>query len=152
MNKTDPWVQIVGGLHRRAASEVDPIQKPVAQHLPKGRGSIGSAMANASSISRIEWQTTCTILVSWSDSTLGCYVDQTWRAGFARTDGVCGLTGKPVRRGDPVFRPLQRADATPKNAFDMILADTVPNAKEITFDGFDNHIASLPAVRLERRA
>jgi hypothetical protein len=93
-------------------------------------------MANASSISRIEWQTTCTILVSWSDSTLGRYVDQTWRAGFARTDGICGLTGKTVRRGDPVFRPLQRGDATPKNAFDMILADTVPNENETTFDGF----------------
>jgi len=123
-------------LHSRAASEVDPVQKPVAQNLPQSRTSIKPAMANASSISRIEWQTTCTILVSWSDSTLGRYVDQTWRAGFARTDGICGLTGKPVRRGDPVFRPLQRADAAPKNAFDMILADTLPDAKEITFDGF----------------
>lgn len=136
MNITDPWVQIVGGLRSRAVSAAESIQKPVAHCLLNRCASMRSAMANASSIRRIEWQTACTILVSWSDSTLGRYVDQTWRAGFARTDGICGLTGKPVRRGDPVFRPLQRGDAAPKNAFDMILADTVPNAKEITFDGF----------------
>jgi hypothetical protein len=131
VNRNDPWVQIVGDLHCRAASEVDPMPKP-NYHRLLNCASMWSAMANASSIRRIEWQTTCTILISWSDSTLGRYVDQIWRAGFARTDGVCGLTGKPVRRGDAVFRPLQRGGDAPKNAFDMILAETVPNAKEIT--------------------
>jgi hypothetical protein len=91
---------------------------------------MSSAKANASSIRRIEWQTTRTVLVSWSDSTLGRYEDQTWRAGFARTAGFCGLTGVPVRRGDVVFRPFQRGGATPTNALDMILADTLPSAEE----------------------
>ncbi|AUT66064.1 DUF3331 domain-containing protein [Paraburkholderia terrae] len=110
------------------------MQTPAKDCPPEGCKSMTSAMANSSSINRIEWQTTCTILVSWSDSRLGRYVEQTWRAGFARTTGVCGLTGKFVRRGDPVFRPLRRGSAAPRNAFDMILANTVPKAKEIAFD------------------
>lgn len=128
---TDPWGQIVSRLHNSAAA-FDPIQQRVPYRVSKDSAS----MANASSVSRIERQTTYTILVSWSDPTLGSYVDQTWRAGVARTDGVCGLTGKPVRRGDPVFRPLPREVAPLKNPFDMILADTVPNSTESAFAGF----------------
>ncbi|ACC74651.1 DUF3331 domain-containing protein [Paraburkholderia phymatum] len=113
MSRVDPWSQIVTGLHDRP--------RFVPQWDPT------AAMANASSIRRIEWQTSCTILVSWSDSTLGRFEDQTWRAGFARTSGVCGLTGVPVRRGDPVFRPLQKGGVMPRNALDMILARTLPH-------------------------
>ncbi|GAB2891127.1 hypothetical protein GCM10027093_27780 [Paraburkholderia jirisanensis] len=79
-------------------------------------------------ISRIEWQTSCTILVSWSDPTRGRYVDQIWRMGFARRSGICLLTSTPVQRGDPVFRPLYRKGAEPPNARDMILAATLPVA------------------------
>jgi hypothetical protein len=131
MKRIDPWMQIVSGLHERAPYAAQPDSMPVAQRSRKRRhamtgamtGTIARAMANASSIRRIEWQTTCTILVTWSDSTLGHYEDQTWREGFARTPGICGLTGVPVRRGDPVFRPLHRGSALPANALDMILAD-----------------------------
>ncbi|AUT75052.1 DUF3331 domain-containing protein [Paraburkholderia hospita] len=125
MNRIDPWFQIVSGLHGRGrfAAQQNPAS---AGRGPRERCSpMITAMANASSIRRIEWQTTCTILVTWSDSTLGRFEDQTWRAGFARTSGICGLTGVPVRRGDPVFRPLQRAGVLPRNAFDMIRADTL---------------------------
>jgi hypothetical protein len=132
--KIDPWTQIVGDLHFPGVFTVDPVRPPSSDHPLGVLQSLTGVMANASSIRRIEWQTTCTILVSWSDSRYGSYVDQTWRAGFARINGICGLTGKPVRRGDPVFRPLQRNNAAPKNAFDMILASTVPNGTEITFD------------------
>jgi hypothetical protein len=125
MNRIDPWMQIVGVLRGRARFVAQP-DPSIAARGPRERcGSMSMAMANASSIRRIEWQTTCTILVSWSDSTLGRFEDQTWRAGFARTSGVCGLTGVPVRRGDPVFRPLQKGGVTPRNALDMILADTL---------------------------
>ncbi|MBN3763750.1 DUF3331 domain-containing protein [Burkholderia sp. Ac-20365] len=120
MNRIDPWLQIVSGLHGRSRFTAQQSLAPSERCSP-----MTVAMANASSIRRIEWQTTCTILVSWSDSTLGHFEDQTWRAGFARTSGVCGLTGEPVRRGDPVFRPLQRAGVLPRNAFDMILANTL---------------------------
>ena len=125
MNRIDPWMQIVSGLHGRARFVAQPSPAPAARGPRERCGSMTTAMANAVSIRRIEWQTTCTILVSWSDSTLGRFEDQTWRAGFARTSGVCGLTGVPVRRGDPVFRPLQKGGVTPRNALDMIRADTL---------------------------
>ena len=125
MNRIDPWLQIVSALHGRALRAAQPDRAPAIRGLRERSQSLRTAMANASSIRRIEWQTTCTILVSWSDSTLGRFEDQTWRAGFARTAGVCGLTGVPVRRGDPVFRPLHRAGAMPRNALDMIRADTL---------------------------
>lgn len=114
MRNTDPWTQIVGGLEH-------PV--PIIQGWRELCTPTRTAMANASSIHRIEWQTTCTVLISWSDSTLGRFDEQTWRAGFARTSGICGLTGMPVRRGDPVFRPLPRGGVKPTNAFDMIRAD-----------------------------
>ena len=132
--RSDPWTQIVGDLHIPGVFTVDPVQAESSERPLEVCQSRTCAIANASSIRRIEWQTTCTILVSWSDSRYGRFVDQTWRAGFARTNGICGLTGKSVRRGDPVFRPLHRGNTAPKNAFDMILANTVPNGTEITFD------------------
>ncbi|MEX3933680.1 DUF3331 domain-containing protein [Paraburkholderia phymatum] len=116
MNGSDPWSQIVDWLHGQA-----PDMRESRELCRPAR----SPVANASSIDRIERQTTSTILVSWSDSTFGRYQDQMWRAGFARTSGVCGLTGAPVRRGDPVFRPLVRVGAKPLNALDMILAATL---------------------------
>ena len=109
-------------------------------------------MANALTISRIEWQTTCTILVSWSDSTLGRYEDQTWRAGFARTAGICGLTGALVRRGDAVFRPLQRGAVAPTNSLDMILADTLPGAKETMGIPDFAHYLSTSTIPESKRA
>jgi hypothetical protein len=133
MNGIDPWLQIVKWLRghppeaaraiRRGAYVVREFGREFGQEFGQGRQPC--AMANRLSISRIEWQTDSTILVSWSDPTLGRYQDQTWRAGFARTAGVCGLTGMPVRRGDAVYKPLIRAGARPLNAFDMILADTL---------------------------
>ncbi|MGH8781294.1 DUF3331 domain-containing protein [Paraburkholderia sp.] len=80
-------------------------------------------MANVSSITRIEWATPGTILISWSDSTLGRYQDQLWRAGFAHASSVCGLTGATVRRGDAVFRPVARVRDRPVNVSDVILAE-----------------------------
>jgi hypothetical protein len=125
MNRIDPWMQIVSVLHGRARFVAQPDPAPAVRRPRERCRSMSAGMANASSIRRIEWQTTCTILVSWSDSTLGRIEDQTWRAGYARTSGICGLTGVPVRRGDPVFRPLQKGGVTPRNAFDMILANTL---------------------------
>jgi hypothetical protein len=72
-----------------------------------------------SSIRRIEWQTIYTILASWPNSTLGQHEDQTWRAGFARTAGIWGLMGVPVRRDDSAFRPLHRVGVRPSKALDM---------------------------------
>jgi hypothetical protein len=135
MKRIDPWSHIIKGLRGHPADIGHAIRKAsFASHdfddpLP-------CAIANVVSIRRIERQTESTILVSWSDPTLGRYQDQTWRAGFARTAGVCGLTGMPVRRGDPVFRPVVRGGFRPLNAFDMILADTLLRANVRMADPF----------------
>ena len=88
MNSIDPWTRIVGGLHDRSVTSAQPDSALAVRAAREHSATKTGAMANASSIRRIEWQTTCTILVSWSDSTLGRFEDQTWRAGFARTSGV----------------------------------------------------------------
>ncbi|HVE10802.1 MAG TPA: DUF3331 domain-containing protein [Paraburkholderia sp.] len=67
-----------------------------------------------------------TISVYWSDPCSGHYAEQIWRMGFARIDAACVLTGTPIRRGDPVFRPHARATKAPANAGRMILASAVP--------------------------
>jgi hypothetical protein len=124
MKHIDPWSHIVKGLRGHPHDIGDAIRK--ASFASRDfDDSLRCGMANILSIRRIERQTESTILVSWSDPTLGRYQDQTWRAGFARVAGVCGLTGMPVRRGDPVFRPVVRGGFRPLNAFDMILADTL---------------------------
>ncbi|MFC0398749.1 DUF3331 domain-containing protein [Paraburkholderia rhizosphaerae] len=127
MNVTDSWSQIVKGLRGHPSDIARTMRR--ANYAPCDLDDgLPPAMANVSSIRRIERQTGSTILVSWSDPTLGRYQDQAWRAGFARKPGVCGLTGMPVRRGDAVYRPVVRGGVRPLNALDMILAETLPLA------------------------
>jgi hypothetical protein len=83
------------------------------------------AVCGVATIRSIEWQTDTTVLVSWSDATRGSYLDQTWRAGYARVRGVCAVSGMSVKRGDVVFRPYYRGAAPPSNALDMILASVL---------------------------
>src|SRR5215469_4452968 len=103
MNGNDPWLQIVSSLGGQTLINALLSRKPIVHRSLERCKSTTSAMANAVSILRIEWQTNRTILISWSDATLGRYEDQTWRAGLAYRSGICGLTGAPVRRGDAVF-------------------------------------------------
>jgi hypothetical protein len=127
MKHIDPWSHTVKGLRGHPVDIGRAIRK--ASFALHGLDDTSPcSMANVVSIRRIERQTESTILVSWSDPTLGRYQDQTWRAGFARVAGICGLTGLPVRRGDPVFRPVVRSGFRPLNAFDMILAETLLRA------------------------
>ncbi|BCG01600.1 hypothetical protein PPGU19_061680 (plasmid) [Paraburkholderia sp. PGU19] len=79
MNRIDPWLQIVSGLHGHIRFAPLPNRNPAVHGTRERCSPITHSMANASSIRRIEWQPTCTILVSRSDSTLGRYEDQTWR-------------------------------------------------------------------------
>lgn len=130
MNRIDPWRQIVSSLHSRSRFAAHLHRAPVLAESLGRRNAMTCAMANALFIRRIEWKTTSTILVSWSDPTLGRYEDQSWRAGFAHTTGICRLTGMPVRPGDAVFRPRQFGGTTLTNALDMILADALRGAEE----------------------
>ncbi|WP_429563219.1 DUF3331 domain-containing protein [Paraburkholderia sp. MM6662-R1] len=65
--------------------------------------------------------------VSWSDPCTGRYADQIWRFGLAQVDSFCALTGRPIRRGDPVFRPRLSSTRLPANHNRMILASAIPD-------------------------
>ncbi|MEX3969624.1 DUF3331 domain-containing protein [Paraburkholderia caribensis] len=52
---------------------------------------------------------------SWQDPALGRMTDQRWKAGKARYEGVCALTGVSIRRGDRVFKPFGLRRETPNH-------------------------------------
>jgi len=45
--------------------------------------------------------------------------------GLARADAICVLSGKPIRRGDSIFRPRVYGSQVPVNRHRMILASAV---------------------------
>jgi hypothetical protein len=68
-----------------------------------------------------------TATVSWSDPQ-GCkYGEQVWRLAAARRAGTCVLTGRPIARGEPIYRPT-KADPPPTNADAMMLAAALDEA------------------------
>ncbi|MPV57373.1 hypothetical protein CFB46_31550 [Burkholderia sp. HI2761] len=78
-----------------------------------------------SSIAVTECLSLSMISVSWSDSCSGRYTEQIWCRSRARVPSVCVLTGRAIRRGDPVFRPRASDICLPSNRQRMILAATV---------------------------
>ncbi|WP_233836738.1 DUF3331 domain-containing protein [Paraburkholderia sp. ZP32-5] len=125
MAALDPWPGIVywlveeRRLPRPVTQKISPRPQDGYRECPM-RTSTGALV-----IIGIELQANATLLVSWSDPTLGRFVDQRWRPGSARMSGTCRLTGKPVRRGDRIFRPQLRNGTEPPNASDMILVASV---------------------------
>ena len=79
-----------------------------------------------------------TLSISWSDSQTGHYAEQIWRLGLARDDGFCALSGRPIVRGDEVFRPRRSMTLVPANWRRMILASDV--------------IATFASTQLDRAA
>ena len=76
-------------------------------------------------ISIVEKLSSTTISIRWSDPCLGHYADQIWGIGLARADSICVLSGKPIRRGDSIFRPRAYRSEVPLNRHRMILASAV---------------------------
>jgi len=76
-------------------------------------------------ISVVEKLSSTTISVCWSDPCLGHYANQIWGMGSARGDAICVLSGKRIRRGDPIFRPRAYGSQLPINRDRMILASAV---------------------------
>ncbi|SIT45964.1 conserved hypothetical protein [Paraburkholderia piptadeniae] len=75
-------------------------------------------------ISIVERLSSETVSVFWSDATLG-RSEQAWRLGRARIDSYCLLTGKRIRYGDKVFRPLTHQGSLAHEYNRMILACVV---------------------------
>ncbi|CAG9185381.1 DUF3331 domain-containing protein [Cupriavidus pampae] len=66
-------------------------------------------------------------IVSWRDATHCRYGEQIWTAASARSSGTCSLTGRPIARGEAIFRP-QRSRPAALNAGAMILAAALEQA------------------------
>jgi hypothetical protein len=90
----------------------------VKQTQPAGR------MAPPARFSVLEVLSDNALSVCLSDPQAGRYAEQVWRSGFARCKARCALSGKPIVRGDRVFRP-GRSFICPANSGCMILASSV---------------------------
>ncbi|MCR4470483.1 DUF3331 domain-containing protein [Burkholderia sp. SCN-KJ] len=76
-------------------------------------------------ISIIERPTSDRLSICWSDATSGYFGEQAWKIGLARVQSFCALSGRPIRIGDSVFRPLVSGMRAPPNSHRMILASSV---------------------------
>jgi Domain of unknown function (DUF3331) len=65
-----------------------------------------------------------TALVAWQDSTSCRYGDQLWRAGIAKSGGVCVLSGVAIEPGDAIYRPVPKG-VRPCNAEAMMSTSAV---------------------------
>jgi hypothetical protein len=93
------------------------------QHTPASyRGGADDVL----SVSIVEKLSSKTLSVSWSDPCAGRYSEQVWRLGRARFDARCAITGRPIRRGEAVFRPLAKESDHPARRSHVILATSVP--------------------------
>lgn len=73
------------------------------------------------SITVIERHSPTSVVLRWC-SRCCHYGDQLWSRQMARSAGICAVTGKYIKRGDPVFRPKNRGRTTPANTDAMIHA------------------------------
>ncbi|MGV7241131.1 DUF3331 domain-containing protein [Caballeronia sp. M23-90] len=73
------------------------------------------------SVRLIELPSATTAIIAWSDPTSCCYGAQVWRQGVAPRTGVCAATGRPIFRGDVVYRP-RAGQPAPANSKAMILS------------------------------
>ncbi|RKE36408.1 uncharacterized protein DUF3331 [Paraburkholderia sp. BL23I1N1] len=76
-------------------------------------------------VSVLERLSSKSLIVSWSDPCSGKYGNPVWRFGLARVDSFCVLTGMPICRGDPVFRPRVSPTSIPANHNWMILVSEI---------------------------
>jgi hypothetical protein len=125
-NFIDPWMQTIGLLSVPAGG-------------PKDRGSglsegnearhVDDTALHRVTVSLLDRPTASTATISWRDSTRCCYGDQVWCASRARTEGVCAMSGRLIRRGDAVYRP-RPCRLAPRNADAMILTSVLDDATE----------------------
>ncbi|MDR5759497.1 DUF3331 domain-containing protein [Caballeronia sp. LZ035] len=76
-------------------------------------------------VSVVEKLSSTTISICWSDPCLGHYASQIWGMAVARMEAICMLSGKPIHRGDSIFRPRAYGARVPVNRHRMILASAV---------------------------
>ncbi|WP_353049289.1 DUF3331 domain-containing protein [Paraburkholderia strydomiana] len=78
----------------------------------------------ATAVRSVEAVTATTALVEWCERGVCYYAERGWVRSAAKRDGICALSGAPIRRGDPVFRP-RAGTSPPDNVRAMIIADLI---------------------------
>jgi hypothetical protein len=109
---TRGWLTIVRQLSERSSGPPEP---PVAAI------SSGTGQAEVHPVERL---TPRTVTVDWCEPGACHYTEQTWVAGAANRSGHCAVTGKVIRRGDPIYRPRPTRPPT-QNAAAMIAAEQI---------------------------
>ncbi|WP_418789331.1 DUF3331 domain-containing protein [Paraburkholderia pallida] len=80
-----------------------------------------SVSAHPGYVHVLERLSSTAVSICWYDATCGHYADQIWRRSHSRRKTVCSLSGRPVERGDAIYRPCVRG-LRPVNAEHSILA------------------------------
>ena len=135
MEQANPWTKVVSRLSH-FASDDDILAEAChtvdcGSHTPRTAKGDAPRQARLSAgqyqckVSAIERQSDMSVLVSWCDATMCHYVDQLWTRVTARNSGHCALTGKHIRKGDPIFKPRTRGRYCPANRDEMILVTAV---------------------------
>lgn len=127
----DPWlvtINLLAAVTCRSARTRTKQQAALASRSSRARRAlmIEPSYANAQVCVR-ERLTEVTVLVDWSDATSCNYVCQIWRIGRAAGAGACALSGRVIRRGEFIYRPIPLRSA-PSNARAMICAREVQQA------------------------
>jgi hypothetical protein len=125
----EPWKQTIISLQRASRTATDKDASKQQEQAPGATRACAlsrtprsaSSMPFSGYIRILERLSNTAVSVSWYDATCGHYADQIWRRMCSRQKTVCTLTGRPVKRGDAVYRPSVRG-LRPVNADYLILA------------------------------
>lgn len=125
-SSSDPWPHILAALSEPLPDCTCDGASRGFRSEPKARcirkSSFRSAQAHPSVVTVVERLSQTRVSLSWRDSTRCNYEEQLWAYGKAKSSGHCALSGKPIRRGDNVYRPWWRGGDMPSNNGEMILA------------------------------
>jgi hypothetical protein len=126
----DPWAQTLRLLDMLCAAALDAtglesgskprkaggkLAHPAAAPRPKH----GPAAPTDAVVTLVERLSQTHVVLRWCSPTCH-YGDQVWIAGVARCKGVCAISGHLIKRGDAVYRPLNRKRLPPVNVDAMI--------------------------------
>ncbi|WP_338641700.1 DUF3331 domain-containing protein [Burkholderia pyrrocinia] len=131
----DPWTQTLGLLAQLSGSSDARVVAPLCETQ---RGCVSGNVAHQRPVSVvrrsglvnfIDRPTATTVTIAWRDSTHCSYGDQLWQASRAKVNGVCAMSGHPIRPGDAVYQPRPE-HPKPLNADAMILASALQEMEE----------------------
>ncbi|MFT4439199.1 DUF3331 domain-containing protein [Caballeronia sp. 15715] len=118
----DPWLHAVKALKHLNNCAFN--YRADAHQPARALSRQGTGRRENTFVTVLDKPTRTTATVAWFDSTSCHYGDQSWSLRVARSNGVCALTGDPVRKGDRVYQP-RKSVHRPLNANEMILSSVI---------------------------